>query len=93
MSEAYYPCNLCGVSVRRGEQGKHLLKTCSHTRPDFINKAELLTKLREEVEGLEKWNLNELHELIMQLVVFPQDGSDLFLDRSEVLALLEKAGE
>ena len=80
MSEAYYPCNLCGVSVRRGEQGKHLLTTCSHTRPDFVNKATLLAKLRTEVEGLYD---NASYSVV-------GDAHDALRD---VLEILQKAGK
>lgn len=56
MSEKYYPCTLCGASVKEGEQGKHLLTTCSHTRPDFVNKADLVSAILEAVEGLQRFD-------------------------------------
>ena len=54
--------------------------------PLFVDKAALLTKLRDEVEGLHKYDVAE------NGTWFPSSRGIFYLG-SEVLALLEKAGE
>ena len=53
-------------------------------------RAELLTKLRDEVMNLQEWTGNDAEN---RLVVLNEPISGFYYDREDVLALLEKAGE